>query len=212
MRVWPVALVGGVFLLAACGGPFAGLKGLENNASRNEWMAVPLHNAWIYAPNARLLVMRNHGHAAEQKIGLSNQTSLLQDNFIYLRTIPRQSPGVMQLRTILEQSGGLPSPFTESDLQVMRAAEDSAGALIWAEWTNGAGTTCVLAMRRLTVTQRVLPQGTGALDVLMRNCVRGTTQQALAPVGPEHVVTPASARLTQGTPQRSLSPLAAPAP
>lgn len=156
-------------------------------------------------------MVRRHGRVSEQKIALPNHTTLPRDNFIYLRTIPRASPGVMQLSGITAQAGGLPEPFSPDDLNVMRTVEDSAGSLTWAEWTDGAGTTCVLALRRMTVNERMLPQGVGALDMLMRNCVRGSAQEALEPANPEYVLVPASARLTRGTPQRSLSPLAAPA-
>lgn len=155
-------------------------------------------------------MVRKHGQVAEQQIALSNQTTLPRDNFIYLRTVPRASPGVMQLSSIVAQAGGLPEPFSEDDLNAMRTVEDSAGALTWAEWTDGAGTTCVLALRRMTVRERVLPAG--ALDMMMRNCVRGSAHDALEPATPGYVVVPASAQLTRGTPQRSLSPLAAPTP
>ncbi|MDD7973366.1 hypothetical protein [Roseinatronobacter alkalisoli] len=202
-----IALAGGLFLLAACNQSLATFGESQSRALRSEWQATPLQNAWIYAPNAQMLLARRDGRISEQQIALSNQTALPRDNFIYLRMIPGQSPGVMRLRDVLEQSGGLPEPFTEDDLQVMRTTEDAAGALTWAEWSNGAGTTCVLAVRRMTVQTRVLPRNAGALDLLMRNCVRGSAQAALEPASAGHVGQPA-----RGTASRTLAPLAAPAP
>ena len=66
--------------------------------------------------------------------------------------------------------------------------------------------TCVLVMRRLGIGARPLPRGTSALDLVMRNCVVGSVEQALAPMGERALGVSGSA---QGT-VRSLSPYAAP--
>ena len=52
----------------------------------------------------------------------------------------------------------------------MHSREDSAGAINWTEWTDGAGNTCVLALRRLGPSVRVMPGRAHAMDVVVRNC------------------------------------------
>jgi len=207
-----IALTGGMSLLVGCGLPLAFIDEFENAVSRVEWQRLPTDRAWISSPDALMLMERSHGRVAEQRIALPNDTALPGDNFIYLRTIHTDPPGGMRLERVLEQAGGLPGPFNEEDLGVMRTTEDAAGTLNWAEWTSGAGTACVLALRRLTIRVRVLRQGTSALDIVMRNCVRGTAQQALEPAGADLVVLPGTVRTVRPALQQPLSALAAPVP
>lgn len=189
-----------------------GPSDLQSAVSRAEWIIVPKTQAWIHVPDAQLVMERRVGPIAEQRVTLPNRTTLNGDNFVYLRALKSNSPGVIQLDNALEQVGGLPTPFSTDDLSVMRSRTDSVGALSWTEWSSGAGTACVFALRRMTVSSRILPMQAGALDMVMRNCVVGEAAVALVPAGADAVGFPASAHPSNGTPQRTLAPLAAPEP
>lgn len=205
------SLAGSMLVLGACAdGAFVG-AGVSGGATvPAEWVTHGAGRAWVNPPDVILVMERQLRTRTEQKLALPNRTSLPGDNFILLQTVSTPNPLGMRLETALDGLGGLPSPFSEDDLGVMRAREDSAGALAWAEWTSGAGTTCVLAMRRLTVGERALPDRVTALDMVMRNCVRGSADDALAPADARHVAYPAPRSTLPGAPQRILSPLAAP--
>jgi hypothetical protein len=206
------AFCGITLVLAGCADMQSALdegRGAENTA---EWRVIPAQRAWIHVPHSLMPMEREHGREREQRLALRNETNLPGDNQIYLRTVAGTPPGVMRMDRIIEQAGGVPAPFTTSDLATMRSVEDDAGALIWAEWTSGAGTSCVFALRRLTPRHRVIPHGAGAMDVVMRNCVRGNARQALAPLDAATATLGASARPGPGGGLRPLSPLAAPLP
>lgn len=210
---FPLLLVGAIIaFLSACTAPPMGPTELQSAISRAEWIIVPKAQAWIFVPDAQLVMERRVGPVAEQRVTLINRTTLNGDNFVYLRAIDANSPGVIRLEQALEQAGGLPSPFSTADLDVMRSRSDGVGALSWTEWSSGAGTTCVFALRRMTVAARILPNRAGALDMVMRNCVVGEADAALRPAGEDAVGFPASARPAAGGSHRTLSPLAAPAP
>jgi hypothetical protein len=202
-------------LLAACTGDNPDLTDLQRDVARTEWITVSPEDAWVYLPHTRLVLERRFARVAEQRLLLPNLTVLSGDNFVYLRA---DTPGFLaeagnlRLRRVLAQAGGLPAPFTEEDLRILRSREDGAGALTWTEWTSGAGTTCVLALRRLDVADRLLPGRAAALDMVMRNCVPGDAEAALAPAGPEMVAFPAPEGMARGAPVRTLSALAAPSP
>ncbi|MCC5969269.1 MAG: hypothetical protein JJU15_04930 [Pararhodobacter sp.] len=202
------ALAGSLLALGACSERM--LAGAGLSAGPADWAAHGSGQAWVNPPELILVMERRGRTHAEQKLALPNRTSLAGDNFIYLQTVSTPNPLGMRFEAALENIGGLPSPFTEADLGAMRAREDSAGSLAWAEWTSGAGTTCVLAMRRLTVENRALPERVTALDMVMRNCVPGSADDALAPADARHVAFPAPTGAWQGAQQRILSPLAAP--
>lgn len=206
-------MVGAVSVfLSACTAPPIGRTELQSAVSRAEWIIVPNAQAWIFVPDAQLVMERRFGPVAEQRITLVNRTALHGDNFVYLRAIDANSPGVIRLDHAVEQAGGLPPPFSTEELAVMRSRSDGVGALSWTEWSSGAGTTCVFALRRMTVAARILPNRAGALDMVMRNCVIGEADAALRPAGEDAVGFPASARPAAGGSHRTLSPLAAPAP
>lgn len=205
------ALAGSLVVLGACSDGVFGGVGLPGGASGPaDWVTHGTGRAWVNPPDVILVMERQWRNRVEQKLALPNRTSLPGDNFIFLQTVSTPNPLGMRLETALDSIDGLPSPFSEDDLGVMRSREDAAGALAWAEWTSGAGTTCVLAMRRLTVGERALPERVTALDMVMRNCVRGSADEALAPADASHVAFPSPAGAGQGGPQRILSPLAAP--
>ncbi len=200
------------FLLMGCGNghyPFDRQLGAD---SASEWRVIPAPQVWLHVPQSIMPMARGSGSQREQRMALANTTSLPGDNFVYLRTVAGSSPGVMRIDRIIDDAGGLPAPFKRDDLNTMTSIEDDAGTLIWAEWTNGAGITCVFALRRLTAHHRLLPRGASALDAAMRNCVRGSAKDALTPLNAANAVLGASARPQAGAAHHPLSPLAAPLP
>ncbi len=200
--------------LAACTGDNPGLTDLQRGVARTEWVTVTSEDAWLNLPQTRLVLERRFARISEQRLLLPNHTALPGDNFVYLRA---EAPGFLadagrlRLQRVLAQAGGLPPPFTQAELDILRSDEDTAGTLTWAEWASGAGTTCVLAIRRFDVGDRLLPGRAVALDMVMRNCVRGDVGEALEPAGPRSVGFPAPEGMAGGAPVRTLSPLAAPA-
>ncbi len=200
-------------LLSACTTDVIHLPQLAQTAPEREWLIVAHDRSWIRTPQARMVMQRRSGPVVEQRLALTNLTSLPGDNFIFLRTVPGSSPGVMHRDRLLAAAGGIPDPFEESDLALLRSRPDGVGDLIWAEWNSGAGTQCVLAMRRLGSRERTLPRGASAIDVLMRNCIRGdSADAALAPLRGENILLPGSIRPGHATSQRPISALAAPLP
>jgi hypothetical protein len=185
---------------------------MQQAVERAEWGIVPPEDAWVNVPGATLVVERRFANISEQRSLLPNHTALHGDNFAHLRAVPQSHGGLLSLEKALERAGGLPRPFTSRDLDSMRSRQDAAGTLNWAEWTDGAGTTCVLAIRRMPISIRVLPNRAIALDMVMRNCVRGGATAALASAGPETVSFGAPSGVARGGEQRNLSPLAAPLP
>ena len=181
---------------------------------RAQYTSVSASDAWINVPRSALVVERQLRGDRAQRILLPNHTYLTGDNVIYLRAIqnrPSGTLGVFDLEAMLRFIGGVPRPFTRQELSLMRSRSDATGTLTWTVWTDGAGTYCVLALRRLTERQRIVPFRSNAIDILMRNCVRGTEEEALKPATPAQVAYPTIGRNVPTSPQ-TLSPLAAPLP
>jgi len=149
-----------------------------------EYAIVPATRAMVHVPEALVVFERNLGAAMEQRIVLPNTTALRGDNAIQIRA---QTGGSARLdefnfNEITARFGGLPAPFERLTDSALMSGEDSLGSYVYARETIGTGTLCVLVLRRLTVGARPLPRGAQALDVMMRNCVDGSVEQALAPV------------------------------
>jgi hypothetical protein len=206
-----VAIAMPPFFIAACVPSLQLPHQAEAELSRAEWVVRPLEEAWVRSPGSRLLLERRAAGLVEQRLTLPNPTSLRGENLLHLRTVTRASRAATFDRdATLAFIDGVPTPFTAGDIEAIQSRSDTAGVLNWAEWTNGAGITCVLALRRLEIGARVLPAGARAIDLVMRNCIHGGPEEALAPVGPQIVAFPATPGMSEGAPLRTLSPLAAP--
>lgn len=200
-----------VVLLGACVPTLELPHQREAALGRAEWFVQPIAEAWVNSPRSQLLLERRASGIAEQRLTLPNHTAQRGENLMHIRAVSREAHAArFDLDRTLGFIDGVPTPFSQGDLDVMLSRVDSAGALHWAEWTNGAGVTCALAFRRLDVGARVLPRGAAALDLVMRNCVNGDIEEALLPVAPQVVAYPAPPGLSDGAPVRTLSPLAAP--
>ncbi|MDG4649218.1 hypothetical protein P6F26_12240 [Roseibacterium sp. SDUM158017] len=205
-------LLPAVLMLPACNATLMSPAALEDGVARAEWVMVDPEDAWVNVPDATIVLERRFADVREQRLSLPNRSTLSGDNFAHIRAVPSSQGGVFDQDRALASAGGLPVPFAADDLGTMRSREDAAGAVAWTEWTDGAGTYCVLALRRLTSGARVLPEGAIALDVVLRNCVPGGVETALAPVQPSAVAFAAPRGIAQGANVLTLSPLAAPAP
>lgn len=183
-------------------------QGLE----RAEWAIVGADEAWMNMPDASIVLERRFAEIVEQRVSLPNHTTMSGDNFAYLRAVPQSDGHIFELDRVIAQAGGLPAPFTDEEIRVMRSTQDAAGALNWTEWTDGAGNTCVLALRRLTPAVRIVPTGARAIDLMLRNCSADGVEAALRPAGPAAVALPAPHGTGRGGEILTMSPLAAPMP
>lgn len=181
---------------------------LEVAEQTAEFAIVPPARAMVNFPDALLVLERNLGDAVEQRIILPNPTAIQGDNAVHIRAQTARSARLSEfsLREMTLRFGGVPVPFREINERALRSGQDELGSFVYMQENVGVGTSCVLVIRRLTVGARPLPRGTSALDVMMRNCVNGTVEQALAPLGARGLAVSGSATGTV----RTLSPHAAP--
>ncbi len=170
-----------------------------------EYSVVQASRAMVHAPNALLVLERNLGPAFEQRIILPNDTAVRGDNVMQLRAQTDDSVRLNEFNfeEIVARFGGLPSPFERLTTSLLLSGQDNLGTYVYARENLGTNTVCVLALRRMTVGVRPLPRGSQAMDVMLRNCVVGTVDDALAPLAARGLATGSSG-------QRMLSPFAAP--
>ena len=173
-----------------------------------DFARVPASRALVHVPDALLVLQRQLGAMVEQRIVLPNDTAARGDNTIHIRAQTGETARLNEfsVEDITNRFGGLPAPFTRDSLTGLRSGRDDLGSFTYATQQIGTDTTCVLVLRRVTGSARPLPRGTEALDVVMRNCVQGSSERALAPLSAQGLA-------VGGAPQRTihtLSPHAAP--
>ncbi len=182
-----VMLLTGLVALSACGIRLPGNTDSPTELAEavTEFRVVPASRAFVSVPSAMLVMERDLGGAIEQRITLPNPTSLAGENVIMLRA--QQGSLARGTRFVLSeqlmQFGGAPSPFAGISEGALTATTDSFGDITYSTIRPGGDVVCVLAFRRTQTASRALPRGTGALDIMMRNCVSGTVERALAPIG-----------------------------
>lgn len=172
---------------------------------------IGLHQTWANAPGALIAGQRPLLSEREQRIGLENHTTLPGDNLLILRAryAPWQPVARAQLDGIVARAGGPLPPFERITEANLRSGTDAVGAYFWVEMRMPGDVVCVYALRQLPGAVRLVPQGTRAIEVVLRNCVPGTVDEALAPIRAERLGVATAATSPQGT-SRMLSPLAAP--
>ncbi|MDD7969777.1 hypothetical protein [Roseinatronobacter alkalisoli] len=183
-----LAVVGGLALSACDGGFLASMDGsspTELAEAVTEYRVVPASRALINVPNALVVLERELDGALEQRITLPNTTSLQGENVILLRaqTAQTASRSRLVLDDVLRQFGGAPAPFGAISDGGLMAATDQYGDVTYTTRAPGGDVTCVLAFRRTQMGSRALPRGATALDIMLRNCISGQTERALAPIG-----------------------------
>lgn len=181
---------------------------IETLERTTEYMLVPPARALVHAPAALLVLERDLGGAREQRIVLPNDTVVRGDNMIHLRAQTELSARTEQFSfdEVTARFGGLPHPFTRATAAGLLSGSDALGSYVYAREQAGPDTVCVLVMRRIAPGARPMPRGARALDMVMRNCVVGTVEQALAPMAGHSL---AVAAAPQGS-VYTLSPFAAP--
>lgn len=171
---------------------------------------VPVGRAWINPPGSQLVLQRGLLGGSEQRLLLVNHSAMPGDNQMIVRTRKAFGDGGrLRFEEFIRRVGGLPAPFEDASSGAFLHAEDELGPYAWAEERFGVGTICVLAVRRVQSAGRHLPTGVDAMDILLRNCVTGTAEQALEPI-----LAPSISGGPQGAPaggrSRMLSALAGP--
>lgn len=180
------------------------METLERTA---EFGVVGASRAMVQAPQALLVLERNLGGAVEQRVVLPNLTAVRGDNILHLRAQTDLSARSQEFSfdEVATRFGGLPPPFERLQPGGLMSGSDGLGTYVYAREQAGADTICVLVMRRISPQARPLPRGTRALDMVLRNCVVGTLEQALAPMSERSLALAA----TSGG-NYTLSPFAAP--
>lgn len=186
LRACVVACVAGA-VLTGCevAQSVSGNSPTEEAEALTEYRIVQASRAYVNVPQALMVMERDLGVATEQRVTLPNETSLSGENVILLRaqTARSASRSRLVLADVLRQFGGTPSPFSGVSESSLTARSDSHGDITYAVTRPGGSLTCVLAFRRGQTGGRALPRGASALDMMMRNCVPGSVDDALAPLG-----------------------------
>ena len=200
-------------LLAGCETFVLPMGEFRTDLAQEPFVQQPLASAWISVPDAEMVLARLVGPYAEQRILLTNRTALRGDNVVMLRAhgADLATNGRFQPVKYLASLDTDLFPFGEiADLSFF-SRTDSLGTLNWAEWSNNAGLTCVLALRRLDGATRIVPAGRSAMDMILRNCIHGTADEALIAAEPTQAGFAAKTKRPGDAPEM-LSPLAGPRP
>lgn len=210
LRLWHLPAVALVAACAVTGASYS-IDVLEKTA---QFGTTPNNQVWAL-PQGRIIALeRNLSPEYEQKIGLRNDTALPGDNFLWLRArVPSGYPvGQFRLVDFMERAGEVPSPFTTISDNDLRTGHDALGTYFYLIHRTGGETNCVLAFRRIESGLRVMPRGTSVMEVLLRNCVRGTPDQALGPITAAQIGFPGTTMAVNADmgSNRNISPLAAP--
>ena len=200
--------------LIACGQIDLGTGGSRaDRLETTQYRMVPLSRAWLYVPDGLLVVERDLGTVQEQRVALPNATTMEGDNVLLLRTRQARgrAAGRLKLENFLSETGGLPTPFEGAKHGQMQIAEDAIGPYFFLSKAMGPGVTCVMAIRTIAGSVRMLPKAANAVDVMMRNCVAGDQSAALAPIQAAALGRAVGVR-SDGTqaPLQNMSPFAAP--
>ncbi|ETW10661.1 hypothetical protein ATO8_21091 [Roseivivax marinus] len=171
-----------------------------------------MSDAWVTADDAELVLEKALGPVREQRILLTNRTALPGENMIILRAHGKELATMGRFQPLsLISSEGTPFPFERFNQVSFRTVEDELGTMNYAVWTNQAQLNCVLVFRRLDAATRTVPVGFAVIDMMMRNCILGTVEEALKPARPHAIGYAATAQGSDGRPEM-LSPLAGPQP
>ena len=213
IKPWRMALVAMLGVAACATAPVLGSLGLDVLQSSQQFVTTRLDQSWAAPRGALIAIQRSLGVEQEQIIGLVNDTTIDGDNFLWLRArVPDgRAAGRFNLNDFLSRTEGVPVPFSAVSDQDLRQGTDTLGTYFYLEYRTGGQTNCVLAFRRIDGASRLLPRGTNVLEVMLRNCVQGSIDVALAPITDRQIGVGAVAGVqTAAGGTRMLSPLAAP--
>lgn len=186
---------------------------LDQREEATPFQVVSDSRRWVNAPAGILTMQRALGPQVEQKIVLQNTTAFRGENVLLMRA-RGQDPrhvGRLRLEEFMRRIGGAPAPFTEISDSGLQSGEDALGPYFWTEYSTGTSTLCVLGIRRLEPGAWLPPEGLTVLDIMLRNCISGTVEAALAPMGAAAITgNRLSATGGGASGSRLLSPLAGP--
>ena len=177
----------------------------------SQFHSVALDKTWVYASGAVGVLERGIASFREQRIALQNLTTIPGDNVLLLQAfyVPGKEPGRFGYEQFLGRTGGLPEPFQATKSGDLLSGQDELGPYFWTEARFGDTAVCVLGLRHLNLGIRQLPSNTNQLDVMLRNCVNGTAQDALGPMSAANIQNyPDGTATTPFGSRRLLSPLA----
>ncbi len=206
-----LTLMAGAAVLSGCAFSLTdGILTKSQVEERTPMRQVPVTHAWVSAPEVQVVLQRDLGFGSEQRISLRNRTLVPEDNLIVLRTRSGMSgSGRLRFEEFMRRVGEPPYPFADVSSGELIGGSDELGSYLWTEKQLGVGTVCVFGVRRVDNGMRQIPGGGGAMDIMLRNCVVGTAEEALRPLLAASVGSPLIARA--GTDQsRLISPLAGP--
>ena len=203
-----------IWALAGCAtGAFPEPKTAASGAAPAE---IPIEAVWSRQPTALVALRRASGAWDEQVVALPNRTTVPGDNLLVMRGRPVGAGhiGPFSPEALFADAGGTPAPFDADVLGALRVSEDAAGPVLWTEKRIGAGVVCALGLRRLDAERNLVQEGFSMVDVMLRNCVEGTLEEAMAPLRPDRIAIGAPTRPADpdAARPRLLSPLAGPRP
>lgn len=206
-----IALASGVIVLSGCDIGSGGMIFSDNRPEETIPMrAVPTERAWINAPEAQMVLQRELPRATEQRISLRNRTLVPGDNIMVSRTRSgMRARGPLRFEEWVRWVGEIPAPFADVTSGEMISDSDELGSYLWTEERFGNDTICVLGIRRVDSSMRQIPSGDDVMDVMLRNCVAGTAEDALQPLLAGSITSPALAQVGSGE-SRLISPLSGP--
>lgn len=179
---------------------------------QTDFQRATIGRAWVNVPNMTLVMQRDlFPYGVEQRISLRNSTTIAGDNMMILRSRKNDSgAGRLRYEEFMRRIGGAPAPFGDLVAGELLSGEDSMGPYFWTERRYGSSTLCVLTIRRVSLAMRELPGQADAMDVMLRNCVLGSLEEALAPAMDHNLSVGRSASGGLTGESRLLSPLAGP--
>ncbi|MCZ0964197.1 hypothetical protein [Paracoccus benzoatiresistens] len=198
-------------LLSSCAiGPEGVMLSRERQEENIPMRSIPAERAWINAPDTQLVLQRELVFGPEQRISLRNRTLVPGDNILMIRTRSgMRASGPLRFEELVRWVGELPPPFADVTTGEMISDNDELGSYLWTEERFGNDTVCVLGLRRVNSSMRQIPGGDDVMDIMLRNCVAGTSEDALQPLLAASITSPALAQSGAGQ-SRLISPLAGP--
>ncbi|MGP3699642.1 hypothetical protein [Rhodobacter sp. NSM] len=199
-------------LLSACSPADLPVISLSLPQATTEYRIVPNQRRWVGVAAGDTTLERMGETGPEQLIVLPNATTTPGDNFILLKARKDLGAGGRFSTSVFsEEMDERIRPFRGLSEASLRSRTDPLGPLIWAEMRQGS-LYCVLAFRRADAAARMLPVNARTVDLMMRNCVNGDLETALAPIGAASLSGIAGAGTGAGGGSVLLSPLAGPQP
>lgn len=212
-RLALIGLLGAQVLLSGCADVARDyLRWPVQVEDQTDFQRTKVARAWVNVPNMTLVMQRDlFPYGVEQRISLRNSTTIAGDNMMILRSRKNDSgAGRLRYEEFMRRIGGAPAPFGDLAAGELLSGEDSMGPYFWTERRYGSSTLCVLAIRRVSMAVRELPGRADAMDVMLRNCVQGSLEEALIPAMDHSLSVGRSASGGLAGESRLLSPLAGP--